>query len=101
MSPLAQREYLEKIRARYKRASKNEKKLILDEFCRVCSYHRKYAIRLINSKSPTNQNSAKRGRKKHYTDPMIKKSPHRYLGRHKPALFEKIESDSAFMAALL
>jgi len=39
----------------------------------VCNYNRKYAIRLINSKFPTNKNAAKRGRKKHYADPMIKK----------------------------
>ena len=73
MSPLAKKEYLEKIRNRYKKASKNEKQLILDEFCQVCNYNRKYAIRLINSK-PSNQKSpGTRGRKTHYSDPMIKK----------------------------
>ena len=72
MSPLAKKEYLLKIRDRYNNASKKEKKLILDEFCNVCSYNRKYAIRLINSKSSPNQSPAQRGRKKHYTDPVIK-----------------------------
>ena len=73
MSPLAKREYLRKIRNRYKNASKKEKKLILDEFSKVCSYNRKYAIRLINSKFSAEKSPAKRGRKTHYTDPMIKK----------------------------
>lgn len=73
MSPLSKKEYLYKIRDRYKLASKKEKKLILDEFCKVCSYNRKYAIRLINSNSSEKQSPSKRGRKKHYTDPMIKK----------------------------
>ncbi len=41
--------YLEKIWGDYQRAGKKEKGHILQEFCRVCGYHRKYAIRLLNS----------------------------------------------------
>lgn len=41
------RQYLEKIRLRYLKASKNEKTLILDEFCKVCDYDRKHAIKLL------------------------------------------------------
>jgi hypothetical protein len=73
MSPVSKKEYLVKIRDRYKGASKKEKQLILDEFCTVCNYNRKYAIRLINSNPPTKTKTTKRGRKKHYTDPMLKK----------------------------
>jgi hypothetical protein len=73
MSPLSKKEYLAKIRTRYKTASKKEKKLILDEFCKVCTYNRKYAIRLINSTPTVHRTTVKRGRKKHYTDPLIKK----------------------------
>ena len=73
MSPVSKKEYFVKIRDRYKNASKKEKQVILDEFCKVCNYNRKYAIRLINSKSPQKVNANKRGRKKHYADPMIKK----------------------------
>ena len=40
--------YLKAIRSRYRRASKKAKIMILDEFCAVCGYHRKYAIRLLN-----------------------------------------------------
>ena len=40
-------EYLEKIRPRYRRAGKRYKSRILDEFCAVCGYNRKYAIGLL------------------------------------------------------
>ncbi len=42
------RQYLEKVRARYHKACRDEKTWILDEFCKVCGLHRKYAIRLLN-----------------------------------------------------
>jgi len=40
--------YLKAIRLRYRRAGKKGKATILDEFCAVCDYHRKYAIRILN-----------------------------------------------------
>lgn len=40
--------YLKAIRTRYRRARKRAKVAILDEFCAVCGYNRKYAIRLLN-----------------------------------------------------
>lgn len=40
--------YLKAIRLRYRRTGKKAKAAILDEFCAVCGYHRKYAIRLLN-----------------------------------------------------
>jgi ribosomal protein L37E len=42
--------YLKAIRTRYRRAGKKAKVTILDEFCAVCGYHRKYAIRLLNQR---------------------------------------------------
>jgi len=42
------RVYLSTIRERYKNAPKTGKKVILDEFCNVCGYSRKYAIRILN-----------------------------------------------------
>jgi hypothetical protein len=48
MSPRARMEYLETIYLRYKKASVQEKTLILNEFCLNCGYHRKHAIRLLN-----------------------------------------------------
>ena len=47
--------YLQQIKPRYKKASKAEKKRILDEFCAVCGYNRKYAIRVLNRRKPPKQ----------------------------------------------
>ena len=57
--------YLKAIRARYRRASKKAKSAILDEFCAVCGYHRKYAIRLLNQRRRT-QRRRRPGRKPIY-----------------------------------
>jgi hypothetical protein len=59
--------YLEAIRKRYIRSNRKDKRLILDEFCAVCGFNRKYAIRLLNR--PLNQHKRKRGRKSRYNDP--------------------------------
>jgi hypothetical protein len=48
MGRRAKREYLLAISARYQQAVRAEKSRILDEFCRVCGYHRKAALRLLN-----------------------------------------------------
>jgi hypothetical protein len=48
MSKKSKKEYLQKIYIRYKNSEKEEKQKILDEFCNVCGYNRKYAIRLLN-----------------------------------------------------
>jgi len=48
MSGKAKREYLRAIRGRYRRAGRREKSRILDEFCAVCGFGRKHAIRLLN-----------------------------------------------------
>ena len=66
-------EYLNAIRPRYKKATKHQKKQILDEFCHTCNYNRKYAIRLLNMKQPSRirANLSKRGRKKQYDHPII------------------------------
>ena len=45
--------YLSKIHARYNEAGKLTRSAILDEFCTVCNYNRKYAIRLL--KTPRKQ----------------------------------------------
>lgn len=43
----SKREYLAKIKDRYRHASRRGKARILDEFCAVCGHHRKHAIRLL------------------------------------------------------
>lgn len=55
MGKNAKKAYLEAIRQRYHKAKRTEKTKILDEFCAVCHYHRKYALRKLGtvpSKSP-------------------------------------------------
>ena len=47
----SRREYLEAIGKRYRKAARKEKSIILGEFCAVCGYNRKYAIRLLKKKS--------------------------------------------------
>jgi hypothetical protein len=44
----AKRSYLEEIYGRYHKATRVNKAKILDEFCAVCGYHRKHAIRLLS-----------------------------------------------------
>jgi hypothetical protein len=45
-------EYLGSIYDRYHKAAKEAKGAILDEFCKVCGYNRKYAIRRLNGARP-------------------------------------------------
>ena len=70
MSNQAKREYLKAILARYRGAGKAEKTKILDEFCNICEYGRKYAIWLlacgVNSKVVTS-----RERRKKYPDVLL------------------------------
>lgn len=52
MSVRAKREYVQAIYHRYRAARRPEKRRILDEFCQIAGYHRKHAIRLLNSPAP-------------------------------------------------
>lgn len=48
MAHKSKREYLMTIYERYQRSDQKTKEGILDEFTKVCGYHRKYAIGLLN-----------------------------------------------------
>jgi len=54
-------------------AGKKEKRAILDEFCKVCDYNRKYAIRLLGRLDTVMVHSGKRqaGRPRKYYDPVV------------------------------
>ena len=52
MSGKSRWDYLKAIYIRYKKVSKPLRSRILDEFCQVCRYNRKYAIRLLNGPAP-------------------------------------------------
>lgn len=60
--------YIYAIKDRYIKSNKQEKKLILDEFCKVCNYNRKYAIRILNKPANKWQYKKKRGPKSKYND---------------------------------
>jgi len=64
MSNKAKKEYLEEIKKRYFQSNRIEKGIILNEFCNICGYNRKYAIRLIQKKELTR--CKKKGRNKKY-----------------------------------
>jgi len=72
MSHEARMECVESIYLRYKRASRKEKTLILDEFCATCGYHRKHAIRLFKRyKRFTKPKPKRRGAPSVYNKPSI------------------------------
>ena len=72
MSSRAKREYLEAIYLRYRRASRKNKAIILDEFCAACRYHRKHAIRLLRKfKRFIKPKKRKKGRKPLYSKEII------------------------------
>lgn len=48
--------YLKQIHDRYHKANYSAKSAILDEFCKVCGYVRKYAIRKLNAPLPDDLN---------------------------------------------
>jgi hypothetical protein len=65
MSQKEKRAYLEAILRRYRKSGRKQKAKILDEFCEVCGYNRKYAIRLLHKKRK-GKPKEKRGRKPRY-----------------------------------
>ena len=70
--------YLKAIRTRYRRARKKVKVTILDEFCAVCGYHRKYAIRLLNQRGKPRR-KRRAGRKPVYASGRIGSDQFKYL----------------------
>lgn len=64
MTPEEKKSYLLKIKSRYNETERAGQGKILDEFCAVCGYNRKYAIRLLNK--PLKQKQKKPGPAKKY-----------------------------------
>ena len=73
MSPRSKKDYLEAIFPRYKKAKRRSHKTkILDEFCKVCGYHRKHALRLLGKfKRFIKPKARKRGKPSVYNQPAI------------------------------
>jgi hypothetical protein len=67
MSPRSKHEYVEALYLRYKKASRGERTIILNELCATCGYNRKYAIRLLRGyKRFTKPKPHKRGKPSFY-----------------------------------
>lgn len=64
-------EYAVAVRPRYRAARKGDKSAILDEFCRVTSYHRKAAIRVL-SRTAGRPALVRRGRPRRYDRALIR-----------------------------
>jgi hypothetical protein len=72
MSGKSKWDYLKAIYSRYKKASKPIRSRILDEFCQVCRYNRKYAIRLLSGPAPQKPHSSTfKGRRPTYGTKVI------------------------------
>jgi hypothetical protein len=72
VSHQAKWEYLKAIHARYRQAARPLKRQILDEFCQVSGYHRKYAIRLLNGPPPGRPRAQRRQRGPRYSPQVIR-----------------------------
>ena len=70
MSKTERRAYLDAIRGRYRKAKRADKSKILDEFCAVCGYHRKYALRRLNQ-APKRTVPRRPGRASRYACPEV------------------------------
>jgi hypothetical protein len=68
MSPYSRSDYLKAIYHRYHASCRKGKSLILREFCEVCGYHPKYAIRLLG-KGLLSRSKKKPGKKPRYHSP--------------------------------
>ena len=67
MGHKGRREYLRAVYERYQKAKRENKNVILSEFCANTGYHRKYAIRLLNGPRPEKRGLARRRRGASYS----------------------------------
>jgi len=70
MSKQSREEYYKTVKKRYRNSDKKTKSQVLDEFCEVCGYNRKYAIRKLNTRKRTRRGK-RPGRPKEYKDPIL------------------------------
>lgn len=58
--------YLQQLQARYRKASREERSVILDEFVKTTGYHRKHAIAVLNGRRRRVSSPIRRPRRKTY-----------------------------------
>jgi hypothetical protein len=71
MSRKSKWDYLKPIYFRYQKVSKPVRARILDEFCQICGYNRKYAIRLLSGPEPQKPKTQPKSRRPTYGHKMI------------------------------
>ena len=72
MGHKAKWEYFRAVYERYRKAGREAKHLMLNEFCLNTGYHRKYAIRLLNGPPPGKQpERRRRGRRPRYGQQLL------------------------------
>ncbi len=71
MSRKSKWEYFKAIYSRYRQTAKTARQQILNEFCSICGYHRKYAIRLLNGPPPQKSKPRSRIRQTIYSPQVI------------------------------
>ena len=59
---------IKSVGSRYRRVTRPEKKLILDEFVRITGYHRKHAIRLLRGGGGDPMTPVRRQKKRVYDE---------------------------------
>jgi hypothetical protein len=97
MSRKAIREYFKAIYARYRKASREIKQIILNEFCSNTGYNRKYAIRKLNGPTPAKTDTVHEGNIP--TGRRLYRFCQLY-GGSKLSLFSKIKSLDKTLAAM-
>ncbi|MDI6757351.1 MAG: integrase [Endomicrobiia bacterium] len=86
MDPRFKMEYLKSIYARYHKADKEAKGRILSEFVKICGYHRKHAVRVLNNPKPPEGPHPKMSRRPKY-------------GRHIIDILENIWRASGYLCS--
>ena len=71
MSPVSRKEYVRAVVKRYHEVDRIEKSRILDEFCKICDYHRKHAITSLSHAKRLKRTRRKPGRTSRYNKPEI------------------------------
>lgn len=71
MSLRSKMEYLQSIYERYHKSARDMKSRILDEFCKVCKYHRKHALRLLSAAPPEKKRKKEREGRRLYSSTTV------------------------------
>ena len=71
MTRLWKHTYMTNVYSRYQRATRRQKKIILDEFCQTYRCHRKHALRLLNGPTPDKEPAAHGGGRKRAYGPYV------------------------------